>query len=75
MNTVQKSFSANCSIQLPEDLNVNLPDNKFVSQIKFVRQKVTSDQFHIQEYTVMSFKFESLTSEQKTILKNYLIKL
>ena len=74
LTNVQKSFPAKGSIQFPTNLVAGLPDGKLDAQIKFVRQKVKTDDYNFEDYTVMSFKFVSLTPEQKIILKNYLMR-
>ena len=75
LTTVHKGFPANCCMCFPKDLIINFPDGKLETGIKFVRQRAITDEYDLDGYHVMSFKFTSLTPDQKMVLKTYLMKL
>lgn len=75
LTTVQKSFNADCTILFPKDLILNFPDGILKTDVKFVRQRFITDNYEQEGYSIVSFKFLKLTTDQAMILKSFLMKL
>ncbi len=75
LTSVQKSFPSVCNIQFPKELLINFPDGQLETEVKYVRHKAITDEYDLDGYSVISFKFLKLTEDQKMVLKSYLMKL
>ena len=75
LTSVHKSFSSKCKIQFPKDAIINFPDGIMEAEVKYVRHKAITDNYEYDGFSIISFKFINLNSNQKMVLKTFLMKL
>ena len=72
--SIYESKICELELELPDDLAVNFPGNKLVTPAKYTRKKSRKNEYG-SEYTIVAYKFLGLNSQEKIIMKNFLINI
>lgn len=75
LSTLHTRFACNCQIQFPNDTLLNFPDGLLETEAKYVRSKAIVDDYEMEGYKILCFKFLNLSPDYTMILKNFLMKI
>lgn len=74
ISSVYEKMTCIASIQTPDNLIINFPDKKLVTEAKFVRKKENFGEYG-SDGTLYAFKFIQLSGEEESILKGFLLSI
>jgi len=73
VSSIYKKISGIITLEFPSGMLISFPDNKLVTEVKFVREKNNVNEHGGDDLFV--YKFLKITPDEEEVLKNYLIKL